>query len=52
MSLCDLIYTSADIYNMHAFPENAEQVKLGNGNFFFLNGHAQTKSVTQEENKL
>lgn len=36
MSLCDLIYTSADIYNMHAFPENAEQVKLGNGNFFFL----------------
>lgn len=35
MSLCDLIYTSADIYNMHAFPENAEQVKLGNGIFFF-----------------
>lgn len=51
MSLCDLIYTSADIYNMHAFPENAEQVKLEMG-FFFFNGHAQTKSVTQEENKL
>lgn len=51
MSLCDLIYTSADIYNMHAFPENAEQLKLGNGNFF-LNGHAQTKNVIQEKNKL
>lgn len=34
MPPCDLIYTLADIYSMHAFPENAEKVKLGNGNFF------------------
>lgn len=36
MSLCDLIYTFADIYNMHAFPENAEHDwEMG---IFFLMG--------------
>lgn len=38
MSPCDLIYTSADIYDMYEFPKNAEQVKLGNGKIFFLMG--------------
>lgn len=51
MSLFNLIYTSADTYNMHVFPKNDEQFKLGNGKTF-LKGHAQTKIVTQEENKL
>lgn len=50
MSLCDLIYTSADIYSMHAFPKNAEKVKWEMG-IFFLVGMRQQR-VTQEENKL
>lgn len=51
MSLFDLIYTSADMYNMHVFPKNSEQVILGNGKTF-LNVYVQTEIVTQEENKL